>query len=46
MQPMNHWQRIEAAIGGEATDRPPIALWRHFPEDDLHPDKLVAHTLQ
>ncbi|BCN38198.1 hypothetical protein ALDI51_15170 [Alicycliphilus denitrificans] len=46
MQSMNHWQRIEAAIGGEATDRPPIALWRHFPEDDLHPDKLVAHTLQ
>lgn len=46
MQSMNHWQRVEAAIHGDATDRPPVALWRHFPDDDLHPDKLVAHTLQ
>lgn len=46
MQSMNHWQRVEAAIHGEQTDHPPIALWRHFPEDDQHPEKLVAHTLQ
>ncbi|WP_159916058.1 uroporphyrinogen decarboxylase family protein [Pantoea sp. 18069] len=46
MQSMNHWQRIEAAINGEPTDRPPVALWRHFPDDDQHSDKLVAHTLQ
>lgn len=45
MQPMNHWQRIEAALKGQPTDRPPVALWRHFPEDDLDPAKLVAHTL-
>ena len=45
MQAMNHWQRIEAALQGQATDRAPVALWRHFPEDDLDPDKLVAHTL-
>jgi len=45
MQPMNPWQRIEAAIAGSVTDRPPVALWRHFPEDDQHPDKLTAHTL-
>ena len=42
---MNHWQRIETALRGEATDRPPVALWRHFPDDDQSPDKLVAHTL-
>ena len=42
---MNHWQRIEAAIRGEPTDRPPVALWRHFPDDDRHVDKLVSHTL-
>ncbi len=43
--PMDHWQRIEAALAGHATDCPPIALWRHFPDDDQHADKLVAHTL-
>ena len=42
---MDHWQRVEAAIAGEAVDRPPIALWRHFPEDDQDPGKLVEHTL-
>jgi uroporphyrinogen decarboxylase len=42
---MSAWQRIEAAIRAEPTDRPPVALWRHFPEDDQFPDKLVAHTL-
>jgi uroporphyrinogen decarboxylase len=45
MHPMNHWQRVEAAMRGETTDRTPIALWRHFPDDDLDPAKLVAHTL-
>ena len=43
--PMDPWQRVEAALKGEAVDHPPIALWRHFPEDDQHVDKLVAHTL-
>jgi uroporphyrinogen decarboxylase len=42
---MDPWQRVEAALKGEAVDHPPIALWRHFPEDDQHVDKLVAHTL-
>ncbi|MGO4154612.1 uroporphyrinogen decarboxylase family protein [Cupriavidus sp. YAF13] len=46
MQTMNHWQRIEAALLGDATDRTPVALWRHFPEDDLDVDKLVRHTLE
>ncbi len=45
MPSMDHWQRVEAALRGEAVDRPPIALWRHFPDDDQHVDKLVAHTL-
>lgn len=46
MQSMNHWQRVEAAILGNRTDRPPVAMWRHFPDDDQCPDKLVAHTLE
>lgn len=42
---MDHWQRLASAIRGEATDQMPVALWRHFPDDDLDPDKLVAHML-
>jgi uroporphyrinogen decarboxylase len=45
MQQMNHWERVQAAIAGEEVDRPPIALWRHFPDDDQYVDKLAAHTL-
>lgn len=45
VQSMNPWQRVEAAIAGERTDRPPVSLWRHFPEDDLDAGKLAAHTL-
>ncbi len=42
---MDHWQRLEAAILGQPTDRVPVAMWRHFPDDDLDPDKLSAHML-
>ncbi|MDW8467935.1 MAG: uroporphyrinogen decarboxylase family protein [Burkholderiales bacterium] len=43
---MNHWRRIEAAIAGEAADRVPVALWRHFPEDDQDPARLAARTVE
>jgi uroporphyrinogen decarboxylase len=43
---MNHWQRVEAAIAGAAVDRLPVALWRHFPNDDQDPDKLVRHMVE
>lgn len=46
MSEMNHWERIEAALAGQATDRAPVALWRHFPNDDLDPAKLAAHSVQ
>ena len=42
---MDHWQRIEAAIAGERSDRVPVALWRHFPIDDQDPGLLAAQTL-
>ena len=45
MQGMDHWSRVYAAIKGEETDRVPVALWRHFPQDDLSIEKLVRHTL-
>ena len=38
---MNHWERIEATLAGEAVDRPPICLWRHWPIEDEAPDMLA-----
>jgi uroporphyrinogen decarboxylase len=35
--------RLQAAIAGELADRPPVALWRHFPVDDQDP-KLLAQA--
>lgn len=40
-----HRERIQAAIKGEIIDRPPVALWRHFPVDDQTPETLAAATL-
>lgn len=45
MSSTEHWQRIERALGGDTPDRTPIALWRHFPGDDQHVDRLVERTL-
>jgi uroporphyrinogen decarboxylase len=38
-------ERLERAIHGEAADRPPAALWRHFPVDDQNPKALAASTV-
>jgi len=43
---MDHWRRIEAAVAGAATDRLPVALWRHFPDDDQDAAKLAARSLE
>ena len=40
-----HKDRILAAIKGELIDRPPVALWRHFPVDDQSPEALAKSTL-
>ncbi len=40
-----HRERIQACLNGEKTDRTPVALWRHFPVDDQHPETLAAATL-
>ncbi|MBI5950859.1 MAG: uroporphyrinogen decarboxylase [Chloroflexi bacterium] len=40
-----HRERIQACLNGEAPDRTPIALWRHFPVDDQNPESLAASTL-
>ena len=41
---MNHRQRMETCLSGNQPDRPPVALWRHFPVDDQNADTLAdAH---
>jgi uroporphyrinogen decarboxylase len=39
-------ERLQACIKNDpALDRPPVALWRHFPVDDQNPTSLAAATL-
>ncbi len=40
-----HRERIQATLEGQKTDRPPVALWRHFPIDDQSPETLATATL-
>lgn len=42
MTSFSHRKRIEHTLAGKATDRPPVALWRHFPVDDQDPFRLAA----
>jgi uroporphyrinogen decarboxylase len=37
--------RLAAAIRGEETDRPLVALWRHFPTDDLDTEQLALSAI-
>ncbi len=46
MKSMDHWDRLQAAINGDEADHPPIAFWKHFPEDDMHVMELVRHTVE
>ncbi len=41
---MNSIERMQACLGGSELDRPPVALWRHFPVDDQVPERLAAAT--
>lgn len=41
-----HRQRLQACLSDDfALDRPPVALWRHFPVDDQTPEGLAASVL-
>jgi uroporphyrinogen decarboxylase len=42
---MHKKERLMAAIRGEPVDRPPVALWRHFPGDDCRAGDLAAATV-
>jgi len=45
MNTYTHKERIQACLNNEALDRPPVALWRHFPVDDQDPRALAEATL-
>ncbi|MFL7791735.1 MAG: uroporphyrinogen decarboxylase family protein [Anaerolineae bacterium] len=45
MAGMTRVDRLNAAICGEPVDRPPVALWRHFPGDDQRPEDLARATV-
>jgi uroporphyrinogen decarboxylase len=38
---MNHRQRLIKCFSGNKIDRPPVALWRHFPVEDQDPFLLA-----
>ena len=38
-------ERVSAALRGEAVDRPPVSLWRHFPKRDQTAADLAAATI-
>ncbi len=42
---LTHRQRLEACLSDGTLDRPPVALWRHFPVDDQSPEGLAYATL-
>lgn len=41
---ITHRQRLELTLSGNPCDRPPVALWRHFPVDDQSADGLAKTT--
>jgi uroporphyrinogen decarboxylase len=43
---ISHRKRLELCLAGEKPDRPPVALWRHFPVDDQTPEGLAAATIR
>lgn len=42
---MNHLERMLACVNKTKVDRPPLALWRHFPVADQDPLNLAKATL-
>ncbi|HNS49822.1 MAG TPA: uroporphyrinogen decarboxylase family protein [Anaerolineae bacterium] len=45
MDEMSKRERLEAATAGRPVDRPPVALWRHFPVDDQDPVGLAKSVV-
>ena len=41
---MKQFERVAAALRGEAPDRPPYGFWTHLPGLDLEPERLAEAT--
>jgi len=39
-------EKLKAIKKGEVFDKPPYAVWRHFPVDDLYADRLAEKQLE
>ncbi len=46
MAEMTSFERVTAALAGDTVDRPPVSLWRHFPEQDQTAEALADVTLE
>ncbi len=46
MRTLHKRERLQAAIRGEAVDRPPVALWRHFPVADQDPITFAEAVIE
>jgi len=46
MRAMTKRERLEATFAGQPTDRPAIALWRHWPADDQRAGDLARSTVE
>ncbi len=44
-QNLTHRDRLENCISNSPMDRPPVALWRHFPVDDQSAENLATVTI-
>lgn len=42
---MDHWERIQAMMRGEKTDRPLVCLWRHWPVADYQAETLAEEII-
>lgn len=42
---MTKRERLQAAVKGQATDRVPVALWKHFPVEDMTAEGLAAAAI-
>ena len=42
---LDHRSRLQACLDGSPLDRPPVALWRHFPVDDQTPEGLARAVI-
>ncbi|MCC7117249.1 MAG: hypothetical protein IT310_01895 [Anaerolineales bacterium] len=41
-----HQERLQTVFANQKPDRAPVALWRHFPNEDQNPETLAQATLE